>query len=629
MARICQRCNYSNTDDARFCLQCGAMMEQEAPEGSDPLVGQIFQNRYRIKNVIGEGGMGKVYLAEQRMGTKTRDVAVKTLHPELSGDPQLVARFYRECETVIDLSHANTIKFFDFGELDDKTLYIVMEYIEGESLAHALQRGAMPPERVDKILVQIAGSLHEAHQQGVVHRDLKPENVLLTNRAGQADFVKVLDFGIAKRSDAEDESQAKLTKQGMVLGTPPYMSPEQFSGQALDPRSDIYSLGIMTYEMLMGQLPFEAKTPWEWATKHLTAQPTPVDVLPSGMQLVENKRNAVMRALAKNRDQRHTTVMEYLQEFTGFQDPQAAWTMATSMGGSAPQATPPPQPRALVGTPAPMPTGGGGYPSGATPAPGTGPFQHQTPAPVSYNDWNSASMELPTRGGGAGKVIAIVAVLLFLVVAIGGGTAAVIIGSKDSDPEPPEAPVNNDIANNGTSNPNNTAMVDPANILMPNTNTNTNVMVPSTPDTDMVDPTMMAEPVEPTMVEPTMVEPTMVEPTMVEPGMTTPMMTTPMNTTMSGDRSRGEAAARAAESAVAANNYSQAVSQLRTAQSILGRRDPAVNRARSALARRASNQVGVFMQQGNCAGAQRLYRSLRTVGADGPSRIHFGDWCSP
>ena len=142
-----------------------------------------------------------------------------------------------------------------------------------------LQRGAIEAERADRLLIQICGSLFEAHNMGIVHRDLKPENVLLTQRGGQKDFVKVLDFGIAKRSEAEDESQAKLTKQGMVLGTPPYMSPEQFSGQTLDARSDIYSLGVMTYEMLTGHLPFEARTPWEWATKHLTTPPLPFCLL--------------------------------------------------------------------------------------------------------------------------------------------------------------------------------------------------------------------------------------------------------------------------------------------------------------------------------------------------------------
>mgnify|MGYP001385436252 FL=1 len=316
MARHCQRCSHANEDHAKFCLSCGAMLEVEDESGgADPLVGKVLLGRYRPISVLGEGGMGKVYLAEQKMGTATRKVAIKTLHPELSNDAQLVARFHRESETVIELRHPNTIQFYDFGELDDGALIIVMEYIQGKPLAKVLEEeGAIDPSRADKIIIQACGSLHEAHQRGIVHRDLKPENILLTDQGGQSDFVKVLDFGIAKRDDAEDPNQAKLTKQGMVLGTPPYMSPEQFSGQQLDARSDIYSLGVMVYEMLTGKLPFEAATPWEWATKHLTAQPAPLSSHPAGAMVPANKQAAVMKALSKNRDERQPTVLAFLQE---------------------------------------------------------------------------------------------------------------------------------------------------------------------------------------------------------------------------------------------------------------------------------------------------------------------------
>jgi serine/threonine protein kinase len=163
MASPCPRCEYQNVDDAKFCHQCGAMLEQEAVAGGDPLIGRILLGRYRVTKLLGEGGMGKVYLAEQKMGTATRSVAIKTLHTELINDAQLVARFHRECETVIDLHHPNTVQFYDFGELEDKTLFIVMEYILGEDLAHTLQRGAIEAERADRLLIQICGSLFEAH----------------------------------------------------------------------------------------------------------------------------------------------------------------------------------------------------------------------------------------------------------------------------------------------------------------------------------------------------------------------------------------------------------------------------------------------------------------------------------
>jgi serine/threonine protein kinase len=225
--------------------------------------------------------MERVYQAEQQMGTNVRKVAVKTLQAQYAKDQQVLARFHRECGTVSELEHPNTIQFFDFGQTLDGQLYIAMEYAQGQSLSDALQKGAMRPDRVLRLLAQICGSLEEAHHRGVVHRDLKPDNVILTTRAGQADFVKVLDFGIAKRSEAKDQAQEqKLTQQGMVLGTPPYMSPEQFTGKELDARSDIYSLAVMAYERLTGRLPFKLTRP---AMGHpaLTAQPFPFESVPA------------------------------------------------------------------------------------------------------------------------------------------------------------------------------------------------------------------------------------------------------------------------------------------------------------------------------------------------------------
>jgi len=382
----CPECQKPNVEGARFCASCGAPLPLPSSD-TGSLVGKVVGGRYRIIKVLGEGGMGRVYLAEQKMGTSVRKVAVKTLQAQYASDPQVVARFNRECGTVSELQHPNTIQFFDFGKFgegDDEQLYIAMEFVQGESLSDALQRGPMPPERAVSILGQVCGSLEEAHSRGIIHRDLKPDNVILTQRAGHADFVKVLDFGIAKRSEAKDQAQEqKLTQQGMVLGTPPYMSPEQFTGKELDARSDIYSLGVMAYEMMTGRLPFEATTPWQWATQHLTAQPRPFESLPVGALVPPGTKIAVLRALSKEPTDRQRSVSQFYQELAGAapalgsapgalgaqQPPGGSTARMTppemaAMGGAATVATP------AVGSPVAAISGGGVVVSGSQPRAG-------------------------------------------------------------------------------------------------------------------------------------------------------------------------------------------------------------------------------------------------------------------
>ena len=313
----CEACQHENIDGARFCAHCGALMPTPSEAGADPMIGQLIGGRYRITGVLGEGGMGIVYVGEQQMGSTVRKVAIKTLHAHLSKDPSVLARFHRECGTVAQLEHPNTIKFYDFGSTADGTLYIAMEFVAGHSLADVLTHGPLPPDRVIKIMRQVCGALDEAHMQGIIHRDLKPDNLVLTDRAGETDFVKVLDFGIAARTESADaQKEQKLTQQGMVLGTPPYMSPEQFTGKALDSRSDIYSLGVMTYEMLAGRLPFDADTPWQWATQHMSVQPIPFEVSAPAKNIPDGMRKAILRALSKNKEDRQTTAREFFAELS-------------------------------------------------------------------------------------------------------------------------------------------------------------------------------------------------------------------------------------------------------------------------------------------------------------------------
>src|SRR6185295_7627144 len=327
----CNTCSTENVEGAHFCANCGAVLTS-APAATHSLVGQVVGGRYSVKRVLGEGGMGIVYEAEQPMGSAVRKVALKTLHAHLSHDPSVSQRFHRECGTISQLEHPNTIKVYDFGATSDGTLYIAMEFVAGKALAKAIEEGGqMPPDRVLKIMRQITGSLQEAHEQGIIHRDLKPDNVILTSRAGETDVVKLLDFGIAARTESADaQKEQKLTQQGMVLGTPPYMSPEQFTGKALDARSDVYSLGVMAYEMVTGRLPFDATTPWQWATEHMTAKPLPFEATPVSSQIPASMRDAILRSLAKNREERQSSAKEFYEDLAGHGVARAAAPSASS-----------------------------------------------------------------------------------------------------------------------------------------------------------------------------------------------------------------------------------------------------------------------------------------------------------
>ncbi len=368
--------------------------EERSVSDAPPLVGKVVGGKYRIIKLLGEGGMGAVFLGEFNLGPTVKKVAVKTLHAHLSHDPKIVARFERECATVAELQHPNTIQVHDFGKTDDGTLYIVMEYVEGRSVAEILeQEGPMDPPRVLKIMRQVCGSLAEAHSRGIVHRDLKPDNVVLCERAGQKDWVEVLDFGIAKRSNEHDPNEQKLTQQGMVLGTPPYMSPEQFTGKPIDARSDIYSLGVMAYEMLTGRLPFSGNTAWEWATQHMTARPVAIESLPAGTRVPAGMRNAINRALSKQPEERFDDVTGFIDAFdadvaAGAATPAPApadgrqkTEMATPM--QAPPGVYAPAPMAPAPMHAPTPMGPAPGPAMAAPGYGTPASGHQAFAAAS------------------------------------------------------------------------------------------------------------------------------------------------------------------------------------------------------------------------------------------------------
>ncbi|HYP78002.1 MAG TPA: protein kinase [Polyangiaceae bacterium] len=414
----CEACQHQNIDGARFCANCGALMPTLGEAGADPLIGQLIGGRYRVTGVLGEGGMGVVYVGEQQMGSTVRKVAIKTLHAHLSKDPSVIARFHRECGTVAQLEHPNTIKFYDFGSTADGTLYIAMEFVAGKPLAEVLTHGPLSVERTIKIMRQVCGALDEAHMQGIIHRDLKPDNVILTDRAGETDFVKLLDFGIAARTESADaQKEQKLTQQGMVLGTPPYMSPEQFTGKALDARSDIYSLGVMTYEMLAGRLPFDADTPWQWATQHMSVQPIPFEVSAPAKNIPENMRKAILRALSKNKEDREPTAREYFAELsdgariTVESHPEVGGTTGTAAMAQVPDFSPPAAP-VMVNPPH---LGGGPAVAGFPP-----------PPPMTSGRGNK-------NGGGKGLVIGLAAVGGILLISIAVLAARSLGDKKNSD----------------------------------------------------------------------------------------------------------------------------------------------------------------------------------------------------
>jgi len=267
--KICPVCATEYRDDVRFCPNDGQTLRSSGP--TQDLVGQVLADRYHIVKKLGEGGMGQVYLAEHvKMGRRS---AIKVMNPSMVHDPEAVARFNREAANASRISDSHVCAIYDFGETPDGLIYLAMEFIEGEPLTELIrEEGALPVARAADIAIQVAAALQAAHDLGIVHRDLKPDNIMLTRSRDGADAVKVVDFGLAKAVGGEGGGQ-KVTRTGLVVGTPEFMSPEQLSGDKLDGRSDVYSLGLVLFNMLTGTLPFPADSVQEAMIKRLTDEP--------------------------------------------------------------------------------------------------------------------------------------------------------------------------------------------------------------------------------------------------------------------------------------------------------------------------------------------------------------------
>jgi len=272
----------------------------------DAEIGAVIDDRYRLTERIGLGGMGAVYKAEHvGMG---RVVAVKLLRPEMGGRQDAIDRFTREAQASARVSHKNVCAVSDFGVRDDGALYLVMEYLRGETLRARLDKvGRLPWQSAVTIARHVARGLAHAHAQGVIHRDVKPENVFLVEDDDDADFAKLLDFGIARSLENDD---ARVTQAGFVVGTPAYLSPEQALGGTIDHRCDIYSLCIVLYEMLCGRTPFGDRAPVAMLTAHAVVDVPPFAEVAPGLDVPPEVEAIVRRGLAKEKDDRHASADE-------------------------------------------------------------------------------------------------------------------------------------------------------------------------------------------------------------------------------------------------------------------------------------------------------------------------------
>jgi len=401
MDRICPLCRQAT--DASECPDDGTPTVPRDEYGRrskvakvDRLLGTTFQGRYRIEAKLGQGGMGAVYRATQL--AVGRQVAVKVIHAALADNEKEVARFQQEARAIASLHHPNIISLIDFGQSDEGDLFLVMEFVEGEPLSAIARREApLDPRRVARLGSQIMDALSVAHDKGIVHRDMKPENLFITHVGRRGEFVKVLDFGIAKM-EGDGGAEMTLTRTGAIIGSPRYMAPEQARGLPISGQTDIYAVGAILYELLTGGPVFDAKSATDYVIAHVTKPPPPP--VADGRRLAGPLVDLILWMLAKDpadRPQGAEAVLRALdacaeRPVLDPTDPAQidTGTLTSPAGMDETREQPPPTllpgPQELATQPAVVPSlgGGGAQPSPGVPTPGleTVPASSAAPPPL-------------------------------------------------------------------------------------------------------------------------------------------------------------------------------------------------------------------------------------------------------
>ena len=446
--KMCWKCGEHFPAELDVCPDDGARLLAVSPDDlADPLIGTLFDGRFRVYRKLGEGGMGNVYSARQV--DFERDVALKILKADFLRDENIRKRFMYEARTISNLRHPNALRLFDFGQAPDGSFYMVMELLEGESLADRLSYAFVSFRDVFNIVPPICGVLFEAHENRVIHRDLKPENIYLVDVNKRDEFPKLLDFGIAKH--LQDQT---MTRSGTLWGTPAYMSPEQARGDTVGGPADIYAIGIILFELISGNLPFSSETQMGLAMKHINVGARPLRSIPGLADVVpEELDELVMSCLDKDPEERPTHAEEVAERLNKikaahFDDAKLDIIPAEEVDAIALQdwiaAEPDVSDEAAIpgfaSNPWRTPTGGSpvmptaehyaaASSSGNVPTFGGSP-QDPTRSPHLTND----ELEAVSEKSSVGLIVAVVAVLL-----VGGVVGAVLSSSPASDAEPTQA----------------------------------------------------------------------------------------------------------------------------------------------------------------------------------------------